>query len=459
MNVRRAWIALPLLAAAALIGVWAFHRAAKPPASRMMVQAEGLYGPGAALLVSDLMELQNLRTLLPPGGRMPPGVHALRLRVTRQGDRMELTAELDGKPLPPQSGAPAVALSGLTKSLSLRPPRAQLLPADAKRAWELLDLAGRTQDESSGPLVDRAAALVREEPHCALARLAYATLLTRYLVEHVDADTLEAQTACEQNFQDGLAILPGYPRLAALFAIHLSDIGRQREALNLLKDALRRHPGNLTLLNAMAYAARTSGLLGLADRALERRAEISGQPRGQAALADNTLLYLGHYRTFETELTALPEGSIKSFYGGYARLLQGDHEGAKARFATAKLGGLGSTLFVRLSAIYALALEGRGVEARTALDALEAERTMIHLPDGEFTFKVAEAYGFLGDPGKALDVAERASVQGFGSAEWFERAPFLTEARKLPKWRSLDLHLRERQALMEATYPPSAFGL
>ena len=455
---RARWIAL-VLAAAALAGIWMLHRAGAPPASRITVQAEGSCAPGAALLVSDLVELQNHWALLQPGRQAPAGTHALRLRVSRQGDRMDLGAELDGEALPPQSGTPAEAFAGLAQALSMAPPEARIIPGDAKEAWELLDLAGRTQDESNGPLVDRAAALVRKAPDCALARLAYATLLTRYLVEHVDADTLEAQSACEQNFQEGLAILPGYPRLSALFAIHLSDIGRQREALDLLQDALRRHPGNLALLNALAYAARTSGLLDLADRALKRRAEISGQPRGQTSLADNTLLYLGHYRAFEAELAALPEGPIKSFYSGYARLLEGDHDGAKARFAAAKMGGLGSSLFLRLSDIYALALDGRGDEARAALDRLEAERTMIHLPDGEFTFKVAEAYGFLGDPGKALDVAERASVQGFGSADWFERAPFLAGARKLPKWRSLDQHLRERQKLLGDTFRPSAFGL
>lgn len=459
MTGRGRWITLGLLAAAALGGAWLLHRAGAPPASRVTVLAEGLCAPGAELLLSDLIELQNRQIILPPGGALPKGTHTLRVHLSRQGDRLDLRAELDGGALPSQSGPPSEAFAGLARALALLPPDPTLIPVDATEAWELLDLAGRTQDEASAPLVDRAATLVRKEPGCALARLAYATLLTRYLVEHVDVDTMEAQSTCERNFQDGLATLPGYPRLAALFAIHLSDLGRQREALGLLEDGLRRHPGNLSLLNALAYAARTSGQLELADRALDRRAALSGQPRGQASLADNTMLYRGRYSGFESELQALPEGPIKTFYGGYVRLLRGDSAGARTKFTPSESGGLGSTLFVRLSQIYVLALDGRGGEARAALDALEAERTRIHLPDGEFTFKVAETYGFLGDPGKALDVAERASVQGFGCADWFERAPFLAGARKLPKWRSLDQHLREREKLLGDAFPPSAFGL
>jgi len=205
--------------------------------------------------------------------------------------------------------------------------------------------------------------------------------------------------------------------------------------------------------------SRTSGLLATADKALERRADLVGQRRGQASLADNALLYGGHIEAFASSVESLPPGPLRAFYSGYARLLQGDREGALVRFKEARMGGLGSSLFVRLAEVYGSALEGRDAEALANLDTLESERTQIHLPDGEFTFKVAEAYGFLGQPAKALDLAERASVQGFGCAPWFERAPFLADARKLPKWLSLDQHLRERQTLLADRFPPSRFGL
>lgn len=459
MNPRRRVLAAALLAGGGGLAFWLFHRAPSPPSGRVVIQASGPCAKGVALLISDLVESQNRRVVLPQGAPAPDQTSRLLLQLSRNGDDLQVDARMDGRPLPRQQGPPAAALAGLAKALSLDPPGADLVPARVADAWELLDLAGRSQDEASAAFVARAQALVAKEPACASARLALGNLLTRYLVEHVEADTLEAQLACEQNFQAGLAARPAYPRLAALYAIHLTDVGRQREALRLLQDALHRHPGNAALLNAVAYAARTSGLLDLADRALERRLDLTGIPRGQANLADNTLLYGGKYRAFEAALGALPQGPMRSFYQGYARLLSGDRDGALRAFAESQPGGLGSTLFLRLAEVYRLALEGRQAEAGAALDKLESERMWMHLPDGEFTFKLAEAYGFLDRPGEALDVAERASVQGFGCAAWFERAPFLAAARQMPRWISLDTHLRARQKLMEETFPASAFRL
>ncbi|HTL99076.1 MAG TPA: hypothetical protein VL181_09770 [Holophagaceae bacterium] len=458
MGPRGRWIAFGLLAAG-LTGFWLERRFPAPPSARLLIQADGPCAAGATALLSDLAELQNRWVVLPPGSPAVPRTQLLRLHLGRQSEVMTLQAELDGQSLPPQRGSPGEVFAGLARSLTLRPPGPALLPARPDEAWKLLDLAGRTQDEASLPLVMESEALAVHEPRCALARFAYANLLTRYLVEHLEADTLDAQTACERNFQEGLSDLPGYPRLTALFAIHLSDIGRQREAMDLLADALHRHPGATELLNSLAYAARTSGLLATADKALERRADLVGQRRGQASLADNALLYGGHIEAFASSVESLPPGPLRAFYSGYARLLQGDREGALVRFKEARMGGLGSSLFVRLAEVYGSALEGRDAEALANLDTLESERTQIHLPDGEFTFKVAEAYGFLGQPAKALDLAERASVQGFGCAPWFERAPFLADARKLPKWLSLDQHLRERQTLLADRFPPSRFGL
>ena len=459
MSASARWIGFSLLAAAGLGGLWFARRNPAPPTTRLLIQTEGTCAAGAALIFADLAEVQNRWVVLPAGSLRTERTQVLHLHLDRRGDEMDLEGSFDGHPLPPQRGSPSQAFAGLAKSLSIKAPDPDLLPAESQDGWELLDLAGRTQDEAAAPLVARAEALALRHPRCASARLAYGNLLTRFLVEHLEADTLDAQSACERNFRDGLADLPGYPRLTALFAIHLSDIGRQREAFDLLASALRRHPGSAALLNALAYAARTSGLLEVADAALVRRASLDGQPRGQAGLTDNTLLYSGQFEAFAANVETLPPGPLRAFYSGYAKLIRGDREGAKARFAEAQSGGLGSTLFVRLAAVYRLSLEGRNAEALAGLDGLESERTRIHLPDGEFTFKVAEAYGFLGQPAKALDVAERASVQGFGCAPWFERAPFLDGARRLPRWLSLDQHLEERQKLLSDTFPPSSFGL
>lgn len=449
-----------LLAATCAAGLllWT-HRRPSIPTQRLAVRADGVGGPGLALVVSDLYEVANRRIIVPVGTVPPAGTHLLTLHLSRRDADLVVDAEMDGRPLPRQEGTPSQVLSGLAKALALPTPGAAFMPVDPGDGFDLLDLAGLTQDDATADRVAKAHALVLRVPGCASARLAFGTLQTRFLVEHMEADTLDAQRLCEQNFQDGLGIIPNYPRFVALYAVHLSDIRRQPEALRLLQSALKQHPGNASLLNSLAYAARTSGLLELADRALQRRSSLADLPRGQASLADNTLLYEGKYKAFETSLSTLQPGPLRNFYLGYTRLIEGDRDGAHALFAATQPGGLGSTLFVRLAEVYRLALEGRTQEANQALDTLDAERIQIRLPDGEFTFKVAEAYGFMGRPGDALEAAVRASIQGFSCTPWYERAPFLAEARKLPRWTSLDLHLKERQRIMEASFPASSFAL
>lgn len=449
------WGLVLLAAGAAGLLLWRLRRFPDPPRARLAILVSGDGAPGLQALLQDLAESQGRWVVVPAGAPAPQ----LRVQARRKGSGLELTGDLGGAPLPACAGTPSEALAALAGRLGLQPPGPRLLPAAPDRAWELLDLAGRSQDETSRDLLRRAEALVAAEPGCAEARLALATLQTRFLVERVDADTLEAQQACEANLQAALDLTPDLPRLVELAAIHYSDVGRQREALTRLQAALRRHPGALPLDNALAYAARTSGLLDLADRALERQARLSGLPRGPARLADNGLLYAGRYAAFEAGVRRLPAGPLRAFYLGYARLVQGDREAALKHFSETPAGGLGSVLFLRLSEIYRLALEGRPAEALARLQAFETERLQIHLPDGEFTFKLAEAYGFLGRPREALEVAERAAVQGFTCTPWFERSPFLAGARDSVQWPSLDQHLRERQRLLEEAFPPRAFGL
>ena len=76
---------------------------------------------------------------------------------------------------------------------------------------------------------------------------------------------------------------------------------------------------------------------------------------------------------------------------------------------------------------------------------------------GEWTFKEAEAYALLGDPDRAMECATRAFVQGFSCATWYETSPFLASVRKHPRWPSLHRNVRERQAELEAEFPPTTF--
>ena len=102
-----------------------------------------------------------------------------------------------------------------------------------------------------------------------------------------------------------------------------------------------------------------------------------------------------------------------------------------------------------VSAFRAAALRQRITEKRSALRA----------PDGEFTFKLAEAAAFMGDRDRAVELGELAYIQGFGCTRWFEQSPLFAPARGTARWVALRQHLMERQATLESRFPPRRFNL
>jgi hypothetical protein len=113
--------------------------------------------------------------------------------------------------------------------------------------------------------------------------------------------------------------------------------------------------------------------------------------------------------------------------------------------------------FEALSKVYELALTDRGAEALDLLRELREARTQLRVPDGEFTFKLAEAFAFLDAKSEAVDTAHRAFAQGFGCTRWYRQAPFLAPLQDLPKWQVLLKHLQEREAPLAARFPPRTF--
>jgi hypothetical protein len=209
---------------------------------------------------------------------------------------------------------------------------------------------------------------------------------------------------------------------------------------------------------AVAYPARVSGLLDLAERAMERQARLTGLPRNLHTATDNSRLYRGDISGFAASLDLPQQGAqaaLLDFYRGYARLLAGQREQALPFFRRGENGDSVIPGFRELCRVYALALQGREPEALAALDELAGSRRRVQVLDGEFSFKIAEAYGFLDRHKEALDHANQSATQGFLCLAWYERAPFLEGARRFPYWPTLRRYLQERQQLMETQFPTS----
>jgi len=391
----------------------------------------------------------------------------------RQGDNLELTYRYawgrqlaKGAPLPWQEQAapalpPRQAFDAFLKAFPQRVSRGSetLVSKQPAVFWDLLQAsAWRLQNDHLEQAMALAEKSTRQDPDCASAWILLGNLRYRWMLNNTTAFRQD-QSDAEASLQQGLNLAPGHPRGTFLLSLLWSDIGNQREALDLLMQARRKQPSNPTLLTGIAYAARGAGLLPLAKRAMDLRDRLAFADL-QSQAVDITYLYTGEISRFEASLQEQP-GHLRSasgvlpFYRGYLALVRGNQAQAHQEFQAAIALNNGYPNILRLSEIYDLIIQGRKEEAWTKLREYDTERIGMREPDGEFTIRLAEAYALMGDLSNAMDMSSRAFARGFGCTAWYERSPMLEPLRNRPKWKALMQHLKERQALMEERFPLS----
>lgn len=470
-----------LAAAAAIALASRLHRfRAGPPPLHVLLDLEAAEGldefatRGLEQLLTDHLEVLGGLPVLSSksqaaGGGLQAG-RTLRLRVRARRKAQDLGVELAwsweprgpwaGAGLPPGPPAQAFTWMAATLPLGLPPPRdGRLCPPAAETFWHLAESIGRADFRSEADtglrLAHRAAAAA---PDCAEAQANLGIHIYSQLQwePYGDVKTLYAAQAA---YEKALADLPGFPRGTRDLTVMLTDTGRQREALEWLTQALPRHPQVPRLYEALAYTARTSGLLEVSRRAITSQHRFSRDQTPQ--VGETTLLYTGDWRGFLE--TCVPRGHPRDakafFYRGYVDLAEGRREAARRNFRSATQVKEGWYGFEALAEVFALSLENQPEAALARLEALDRARVGLRIPDGEFTFKLAEAYAVLGHREEAMDLAHRAYIQGFGCTAWYERSPLLAPIRGTARWEGLVGHLRERQALLEARFPPKRFGL
>lgn len=426
---------------------------------------------GLRLLLEDLVETGGATVLAaPPGeGTPPPGVLRISLEGSRTGSGVRIQARLRGaegleRDFVPTARDPRAQFQQLLSAAGLHAPSlAAILPNDPARLLPLAEVYAATiegNDQEARAAGSQAEALAAQEPECAPAALACAESAYRRLLNPSPAD-LEAQLVSSQAFDTALNLLPGYPRAASEAGRFYTDTGNQRRALDALFGAVDLWPRSPRIRTSLAYAARTTGLLEGARAALRAREALEGSAGSKEAFPETTFVYTGEWDRFNACLGNGPAEKpdpLPDFYRGYLRLLQGRRDEALANFRSAEQPQASNVQFQALARAYRLALEGNQPEALLTLRLLTRARQDLRVPDGEFTFKVAEAYGFAGASEEAMDAAQMAFSQGFGCTPWYERTPLLSGLHGLPRWRALVSHLQARQKLLEARFPARSFG-
>lgn len=357
---------------------------------------------------------------------------------------------------------PSEALRALNRSLPLPEgpaPGERLLPRRAETFWRLLSAVAGNRD--SARLVDGynlALTATHDEPDCAAAWMVLGDLHYRRMLVAPLADPM-GQAEAEQEFRRALSLAPENPEASFLLAQLKVDSGDHASALSELQRGLKSRPHALVLRLGLVYAARTAGLTALTRAALAG-VDALVPPGLQAVPAENAWLYLGNRARFEASLETRasdPRSTVASFYRGYLALADGNGPVAAAWFQRCQESQAAYSQFSDLAGIYGAIASGHAPEALADLKAMSASRLSLRVPDGEFTFKLAEAFALLGALPQAQEMAEKAFSQGFGCTAWYEASPFLGPLRKTPRWRALIAHLRERQSLLERAFPPSAF--
>lgn len=396
---------------------------------------------------------------------MPAGCFQIRLQSRREGDRLALPfqwrrpvadwVEVPGPLLPPGE-----AIADFLGRLPFGVDRSRLdrsLPAQPAQVWELLELVPRRVFTEGSEVWARVRALQAAAPRASLVWCLGGLARAERLALRQDWSAAD-RTELEESFRQAQALESGLPVATVAWAKFLSNLGDPVRSLEILAQGLRTHPYSEALLNGLAYSARNAGVLDLAQRALLRRERLIGFLCG----IENTLLYRGEYARFEEglrwELGLHRWAPAHRFYLGYSALLQGRPEEALQRLRETGQ-AWGGSRFGRAGDILQKILEGRKPEARQALDALAGEHLGLRSPDGEFILKLGEFMILLGDANEGMDLAVRATAQGFFCAEWLEQNPLLAPIRTWPRFQAILHGLRERAALHARRFPPAAFGL
>ncbi len=471
---RRLRVLLLVLLASVCLSTYLWFRLIPPRPAILLMMEKGPQGGidaeqqiGIMTLFQDALEQDPDCTVLTEIPTDTPAAfrrQMVRLAMARRGSNLVLDALItspEGRTSTlHHEGSPFQVFSQVSQDLRFDPSHLnRLVPREPEAFWELAKLSGPIQFEELPQRKARALKLAERLPECVTAQYRAAYLSLRMLIVEASNDPSSVHQV-QEHFDRTLALLPHYPRAVYQLVRFKTDIGAFPEALDLALAHKRHYPRHPLAHGALCYVTRNAGMLEAAQRALRNREILSGGSAADPGLGENTYLYAGYLDRFERTLmttSQAPTSPLRLFYRGYTRLLREDRPGALAFFRQAQERPGSVTQFEQLSRVFELAMTEQPTQALDLLQTLWKQRVSLRVPDGEFTFKLAEAFAFLGQEEAAMDAAARAFSHGFWCTRWYRNSPLLASLQDNPRWQSLLNHIQTRQSALAAKYPLELF--
>jgi len=233
----------------------------------------------------------------------------------------------------------------------------------------------------------------------------------------------EQYQKAETAYEKALALEPAQIETRVYMANMFTDTGRVEQAVPLLREALKANPNHAEAHWELGYAYRFAGALQESVSECERARQLDpGVKLNSSAL--NSYLYLGQYDKFLQSLPKTDDSALIVFYRGFGEYYRQNLEQAARDFDRAF--ELDPLLF-HAQIGKALSYGVKNQEKR-GLEILHTAENKIHergVGDPEAIYKIAQAYGLLGDRASALRVLRYSIETGFFSYPYLANDPLL----------------------------------
>jgi DNA-binding winged helix-turn-helix (wHTH) protein/TolB-like protein/Tfp pilus assembly protein PilF len=249
-------------------------------------------------------------------------------------------------------------------------------------------------------------------------------------------------------YERALAIRPDLLDAQIFLANLLVDTGRVEQAVPLLRDALKTNGNYAAAHWEIGYAYRFAGMLDESVVECERARQLDPLVKANGSVL-NSYLYLGQYRKF---LESLPvdDSSFILFYRGFGEFHEKQFAQAAKDFDRAY--ELDPTLYAGIGKALSDSIHGRKAEGLALLRELESKIRERGVGDPEATYKIAQAYGVLGEKISAMRALRMSVESGFFSYPYLSKDPLLNDLRREPDFDQTLNTARQRHEAFKSAF-------